>query len=126
MISHYSEASGEVGYFQNINLSQVEKILHFLSKKYDKNRILYYKKCLIHQDIFSIFIDFISCLCPKGGGEGFYDKLGAEVGTENPINGALATFIDRLSWFLVCRLSFTGTTPKIGYFGDWSASFPSL
>ena len=28
----------------------------------------------------------------KGGG--FYDKLGAEVGTENPINGALATFID--------------------------------
>ena len=31
----------------------------------------------------------------KGGG--FYDKLGAEVGTENLINGALATFIDRLS-----------------------------
>ena len=30
------------------------------------------------------------------GGE-FYDKVGAEVGTENPINGALATFIDRLS-----------------------------
>ena len=29
----------------------------------------------------------------KGGG--FYDKLGAEVGTENPINGALAIFIDR-------------------------------
>ena len=28
---------------------------------------------------------------------GFYDKLGAEVGTENPINGALATFIDILS-----------------------------
>ena len=31
----------------------------------------------------------------KGGV--FYDKLGAEVGTQNPINGALATFIDRLS-----------------------------
>ena len=29
----------------------------------------------------------------KGGG--FCDKLGAEVGTENPINVALATFIDR-------------------------------
>ena len=29
----------------------------------------------------------------KGGG--FYDKLGAEEGTENPINGALATFLDR-------------------------------
>ena len=28
----------------------------------------------------------------KGGG--FYDKLGPEVGTENPINGALATFND--------------------------------
>ena len=28
----------------------------------------------------------------KGGG--FYDKLGAEVGTQNSINGALATFID--------------------------------
>ena len=39
--------------------------------------------------IFNVFI------VKKGGG--FYDKLGAEVGTENPINGALATFIDRLS-----------------------------
>ena len=28
----------------------------------------------------------------KGGV--FYDKLGAEVGTQNPINGALATLID--------------------------------
>ena len=32
----------------------------------------------------------------KGGGL-FYDKLGAEIGTQNPINGALVTFIDRLS-----------------------------
>ena len=31
----------------------------------------------------------------KGGV--FYDKLGAEVGTKNPINGAMAKFIHRLS-----------------------------
>ena len=44
-----------------------------------------------------------SCCCQKifmikiGQTKGgiFYDKLGAEVGTETPINGALATFIDR-------------------------------
>ena len=37
-----------------------------------------------------------SFVTTKRGGV-FYDKLGAEVGTQNPINGALATFIDRLS-----------------------------
>ena len=57
----------------------------------------------------------------KSKGGAFYDKLGAEVGTQNPINGALVTVIDRLSWFLACRLSFTRTTPKISYFGAWSA-----
>ena len=31
----------------------------------------------------------------KAKGGGFYDKLGADVGMENPKNGALATSIDR-------------------------------
>ena len=32
----------------------------------------------------------------RGAGWEFYDKLGAKVGNRNPINGALATFIDQL------------------------------
>ena len=55
----------------------------------------------------------------KGGV--FYDNLGAEVGTQNPINGALATFINISGWFLVWRLIFTRTTPKIGDCSVWSA-----
>ena len=63
---------------------------------------------IIFQDVGSGVIHFFLCTyvkelqankpdhrIPYVKGGGFYDKLGAQVGTENPKNGALATFIDR-------------------------------
>jgi len=57
----------------------------------------------------------------KGGV--LYDKLGADIGNQNPINGALATFNDRSGqadfWY---GGSFViGFFPKIGDCSVWSA-----
>ena len=59
-------------------------------------------------------IAIVEGLLSKYKGGGFYDKLGAEVGTKNPKKSAIyvATFIDRWGWFMVWRF-ITWTTRKI-------------
>ena len=54
-------------------------------------------------------------------GRGFYDRLGADVGTKNPKKSAMGTFNDRSCWFLVWKPIFTKTTQKNGDCGASSA-----
>ena len=93
-----------------------------------KNKVIFWISLRILHQISVTAKKLITCfkvifreVCWNSKGGGFYDKLGAEVGTQNAIKSALATFIDWLGWFLVCRLNFNRTIPNIGNCSIWSA-----